>query len=154
MLISRCQNCNRMFSPESSGRYAVLCRPCAMDCDVAYVKVYQYICDKKYKEGIHLTRAHVHRIADESKIPAIFVKVLFDEGRFGKEEDEVAEVLNCKRCEKSLAEGEKGMCNACIAAISKEVTKGFDQHKDFSSKKPESPNNYSSRYGLGADRGS
>jgi hypothetical protein len=153
MRINRCQHCNRIFSPESSGKYAILCRPCGMDCDVAYVKVYQLICDKKYKEGLHLTRVHINLIAEESQISPVFVRILFDEGRFGKEDDEATDTNNCKRCEKPLSEGEKGMCSPCIGAISKEVNKGFDQNKNVTGKKPDPNTPYNSRYGLGADRG-
>lgn len=118
MLLRRCENCNQVFSAQISGMMAVLCRPCAMDCDVAYLKIYKFIRDMQ-ADNHELCIADMDRIAEGAKVPAVFVRVLYEEGRFSTKDQSTRQ--SCKRCGAELKEAEKDLCGNCGSNLSRAI---------------------------------
>lgn len=109
MQIKRCKRCSKVFQPGESGRKLFFCFQCCADCDVAHVKILDYL-----RHHPNCTLEHVKR---ELEIEEDFMWVMSREGTF---EHLVVkdESRNCKRCSSKLGHDEREMCGECAQQVS------------------------------------
>ena len=87
---------------------SLLCRGCAVDCDLVYGKIHSYIRQNDFVSA--------EQVATGASVPAIFVMALIREGRFGDLADVRIEA-GCIRCGKELHKNEISICHPCKVVI-------------------------------------
>lgn len=145
-----CKHCNRLYAPSPTGMGSLLCRGCAVDCDLVYGKVHSYIRQNDFVSA--------EQVASGANVPAIFVMALIREGRFGDMTDIRVET-GCIRCGKELQKNEISLCNPCKVLISRKMQPAANKppayipppKPDSSSSPPRSGrhDDDSHKYGLG-----
>lgn len=142
MILRRCKHCNNAFTPTKlKGRAGLLCRPCVMDCDIAYDKVVDYL------------RAHPNvlttDLSEKLDIPSAFIYALIQEGVF---DGKMTAVARCTKCHRDLNATEKEMCMPCkerlahLVQVSGVKSKVRERHLRESRHRTDGDDN---QYGLG-----
>jgi hypothetical protein len=136
-----CKHCNKLFAPSPTGMGSVLCRGCAVDCDLSYPKIQKFLKEHEF--------VSTDQVADGAKVPAVFVLALIRDGRFGEMAD-VRMQATCIRCGKELQKAEVSICNPCKVLISHKMRDPVKQPTYTPPPKPASKRNDDGhKYGLG-----
>lgn len=116
MQFKRCDQCNNMYAAEMTGLKSRLCRPCAMDCEQAFQKISKFLRHEHTEHHREFCVTDAEQIAQGAKVQAIFVKILFDIGRFESKKDEP---VFCKSCSSALTSSERDYCGTCTSTLSR-----------------------------------
>lgn len=126
MLLNYCKNCNRAYQGKFQGKMALLCRPCAMDCEDAYIKIHRFLKDQPADSRFKITDKD--KIAEETGIPAIFVLILIREGRFDNFEGFSSPKKEvCKSCQQDLKPTEHKICKRCSRKLSNQASSALNR---------------------------
>jgi hypothetical protein len=116
MQLKRCEHCNDIFSAQKTGVTAFLCRPCAMDCEIAYFKVLKLLREEE-AQNRSLAITDLHWISEKTGVVPVFIRVLYETGRFSTEEEAADPERPCKSCRQVLKAHEKEFCAKCALQL-------------------------------------
>ena len=139
-----CKHCNKLFVPGPNGMGSMLCRGCAVDCDLSYNKIHKFIKANQFVSA--------EQVAEGADVPAVFVLALIRDGRFGDSADVRMQSV-CIRCGHDLKKNEVSICNACKVLITHKMREPNKpvayQAPPAPSKKPGKKSGDDKKYGLG-----
>ena len=115
MLIRHCDNCDRIYQGDKTGRDAFVCKYCSAECENIFYKLSK-VARRLEVQGQYIHDLPIEDLVEETRVLKILVQIVMDEGHFKRLD--LSNVNTCSKCKKVLEDKTTSLCETCTRVFS------------------------------------